>query len=92
MYDSFQVIMALVQLDAQAVPSGRGVATHGAPLPDGNIEAKIKDSTPTWRSVLSTGEVAQAYKYAINFTYIAFISQLQLLIYMQEALCPCRFR
>ena len=64
MWDSLQVIMAWTQPDPQALPSGRGVATHGAPLPDGNIEAKIKDSTPTWRSVLSTGEVAQAYKYA----------------------------
>lgn len=54
--------MALGQPDSVAIPSGRGVATHGACLPDGNIEAKIKDSTPTWRSVLSTGEVTQAYK------------------------------
>ena len=59
---ALQVIMALGQPDSVAIPSGRGVATHGACLPDGNIEAKIKDSTPTWRSVLSTGEVTQAYK------------------------------
>lgn len=54
--------MALAEPQPQAIPSGRGVATHGAPLSDGNIEAKIKDSTPTWRSVLSTGEVAQAFE------------------------------
>lgn len=46
----------------QALPSGRGVATHGAPLLDGNMDAKIRDITPTWRSVLSSGEVAQAYQ------------------------------
>lgn len=62
MCDPLQVIMALTQPDAQAIPSGRGVAIHGAPLPDSNIEAKMKDSTATWRSVLSTGELAQAYK------------------------------
>ena len=57
-----QVIIALAESDHQPMPSGRGVATHGAPLSGGDIEAKIKDSSPTWRSILSGGEVAQAYK------------------------------
>jgi hypothetical protein len=47
---------------APAIPSGRGVATHGAPLQSGNIEAHIQDSQVTWRSVLSSGEVIQAFQ------------------------------
>ncbi len=47
---------------APAMPSGRGVATHGAPLQSGDIEAHIQDSQVTWRSVLSSGEVIQAFQ------------------------------
>ena len=59
---SCQVIMVQARTGAQAIPSGRGVATHGAALPDGNIQAQIQDSSPTWRSVLTSGEVAQAFE------------------------------
>ena len=45
----------------RAIPSGRGVATHGAPLGHGNIEGQIDDS-PAWRSVLTSGEVIQAFR------------------------------
>ena len=59
---SVQVIMVPAGTSAPAVPSGRGVATHGAPLLDGNIAAQILDSQPTWRSVLAGGNVVQAYQ------------------------------
>ena len=59
---TLQVIMVPAESPPPALPSGRGVSTHGAPLSDGNMDAKIKDSSPTWRSVLNSGEVAQAYK------------------------------
>ncbi len=54
--------MVPVKTSTPAMPSGRGVATHGAPLLAGDIEGHIQDSQPTWRSVLSSGEVVQAYQ------------------------------
>lgn len=59
---SAQVIMVAAKSAAPAVPSGRGVATHGAPLLPGNIEGNMHDTQPSWRSVLSSGEVIQAFK------------------------------
>ncbi|DBA96914.1 hypothetical protein WJX82_005465 [Trebouxia sp. C0006] len=57
-----QVIMVPAKAAAPAMPSGRGVAIHGAPLQSGDIEAHIQDSQVTWRSVLSSGEVIQAFQ------------------------------
>ncbi|DBB00331.1 TPA: Sperm-associated antigen 17 [Trebouxia sp. C0004] len=57
-----QVIMVPAKAAGPAIPSGRGVATHGAPLLSGNIEAHIQDSQVIWRSVLSSGEVIQAFQ------------------------------
>ena len=57
-----QVILADSSRHSGPLPSGRGVATHGAPVGDGDIEGLLKDSQPSWRSVLSFGEVVQAYE------------------------------
>lgn len=57
-----QVVFAKTEPKKGPIPSGRGVATHGAPLGDGDIQALLKDSCPSWRSVLSSGEVTQAYE------------------------------
>lgn len=54
--------MVPVMANPPARPSGRGVATHGAPILDGNVEAQIKDTSPSWRSILSSGEIAEAYE------------------------------
>lgn len=57
-----QVIFGDSSRHTGPVPSGRGVATHGAPLGDGDIEGVLQDGQGSWRSVLSTGEVTQAYQ------------------------------
>ena len=57
-----QVVFAETDPARGPVPSGQGVATHGAPLGNGDIQACLKDSRPSWRSVLSSGEVTQAYE------------------------------
>ncbi|KAL0038853.1 hypothetical protein WJX79_010718 [Trebouxia sp. C0005] len=57
-----QVIMVPAKAAVPAMPSGRGVATHGAPLQSGDIEAHIQDSQVMWRSVLSSGQVIQTFQ------------------------------
>ena len=54
--------MTPAETPLMALPSGTGVATHGAPLLGSDIQGFLEDSQPSWRSVLKTGEVIQAYR------------------------------
>ena len=58
-----QVVMVPVTKGSTNMPSGRGIATHGAPLGDGNIAGRVDDIEQAWRSVAPSGEVIQAFRW-----------------------------